>query len=324
MKVFFVGKYIENSGPCNVNRALINAADKRLMYLHEKSKPVMLLEAIKCLKSCDIVVISGICSEWILRLIRLYKKKYLYILHGDLIYENEINKEKIPKRVLNTQWRIFRETERIICVSEKYAQWVQLRYPLYKKKITFVNNGLSVSLRKKVSKEPYSIAIAGANRPIKANKFVCEAVKILQQQGLSYKVYVFGRKYANCDELPEIENLQYMGHIDKEEYYECLDKISIFVINSDVESFGLTVGDAINCNCSLLMSSNIGAISIFNTCDEDIIHNNHDANEIAQKIQHIMGNPNSERLYNSLKLKYITTYASYERLMNLCECILGS
>ena len=62
-----------------------------------------------------------------------------------------------------------------------------------------------------------------------------------------------------------------LSHLDKESYYNKLDEISLYVIASEVETFGLSIADALNCNCSLLMSDNVGGASIMKTKDEDLI-----------------------------------------------------
>jgi len=319
MKVFLLGSHSYNSGPDNVNRDFISVSDERLVYLSTNNKIGKIIEIIKYLKTCDVILISGICSLKILRLIKQSRKPIIYLMHGDIVYENQVNHENIDEKVLNAQNEIFESADKIICVSEKYSEWVGARHTQYKNKITFVNNGLKISRRDKKEKQFLSIAISGGNRPIKANNFVCDAIKILQSKGQKYKVYVFGRNYPNCDELPELDNMQYLGQLDEREYYEYLDKIELFIMNSDVESFGLSVADAINCNCSLLMSNNIGALSIFQIKEEDTIINNHNANEIAEKVSWIQEHPNTDRLYNSLKLDEISVRSSYDKLMKICE-----
>ena len=70
------------------------------------------------------------------------------------------------------------------------------------------------------------------------------------------------------------------------------------------------------------MSENIGASSIFNTCEEDMIHNNHDPEEIARKIECLEKHPNTDRLYDSLDKDKVCVGASYKALMSICEEII--
>ena len=319
MRVFFIGTYQQNAGPDNVNRGIISISDARLVHQRRESKIGKLIEAYINLRKCDVVLISGVCSQKYFPLIEHSKKPVVYLMHGDLVYENVVNHENIKESVLKAQSKILEMSKAIIGVSKKYSEWIKDRYPQYIRKTTYVYNGLNFKVRNKKDKRPFSIAITGGNRPIKANKYVCEAAAILRKKGIDCEVYVFGSNYPNCDLLPEIEKIKYIGHVNKTEFYNFLDKISILIMNSDVESFGLSVADALNCNCSLLMSKNVGATSIFDIKDEDIIQDNHDPNEIAEKIQWIEGHPNADRLVKSLNLKDISERSSYERLMRICE-----
>ena len=251
MKVLLLGTYQKNAGPDNVNRALLSERDDRLLYLHAGNKYTRFAETVITLKKCDVVLVSGICSLKYLNLMKLYKKPYVYLMHGDLEYENEVNHLNIRADILQTQTTVLSNASKIICVSEKYAEWVGKRYPQYKSKITYVNNGVNICKRNRVIKEPYSIAVAGGNTPVKANQYVCEAVNILNKQGKKCKLHVFGIRNSECEDLPRVPEMRYMGQLDISEYYDLLDRISVFVMNSDVESIGLTAADAINCYCSL-------------------------------------------------------------------------
>ena len=308
-----------NAGPDNVNRDLINSSDKRLIYIKNRNKYLRLFEIVIEVFRCDIIVLSGICSPRYYEILKRSGKKIVYLMHGDINYENEVNHQNTPLEIIDLQNKIFQDASIIACVSEGYSNWVKQRYPQYSTKITFVNNGVTVKRRDKVSKEPFSVAVAGGNRPIKANKYVCDAAKLLAKKGIKCQVYVFGRHYESCEELPKFDGIKYMGHLDQEEYYNRLDRISLFIINSDVESFGLTIADAINCNCSLLMSKNIGARSILDTREEDIIEDNHNPEEIAKKIIELQKSPNVDRLYQALDLDLISSKSSYNKLVNICE-----
>ncbi len=323
MKFFLFGTHWTNAGPDNVNRKLIEVADSRLIYLKSRNKLKKLFETLVALQKCELIILSGICSPRYFNILKISGKKIVYLMHGDIQYENDINCQDIPLRQLQLQDEVLEYASRIVCVSEGYSEWVKNRYTIYKEKITFVNNGLNINRRSKTLKEPFSVAIAGGNRYIKANKYVCEAIKILHKKGIPSKLYVFGRQYPSCADLPYVEGMEYMGHLDMDEYYSYLDNISIFVMNSDVEPFGLTIADAINCNCSILMSKFIGASSILTTENIDIIKDNHNPFEIAEKIIDIEQNPNNSRLYDSIELENISAEASYDNLMQVCVDTLG-
>ena len=240
-------------------------------------------------------------------------------MHGCLAYENEINKLKLPQVTIETQEKALKDAEHIIGVSEAYAGWLKQRYPAYANRITYVNNGIELQRRESVSKEPFTIAVSGGNRCIKNNVEVSRAVKKLNEDGIPCKMYIFGRIYPENDVIEENDFNKYCGHLEKEQYYQKLDEISCFVLNSEVESFGLVVADALNCNCSLLMSKNVGAKSIMRTEESDIIQNPHDVDEIVLKLKYLFNHPNYRRLYESIDVEGCSEKRAFERLKAILE-----
>jgi len=146
------------------------------------------------------------------------------------------------------------------------------------------------------------------------NYAVSMAVKKLNSEGIPCKLYIFGRKYPGNEEIEETDNIKYCGHLDKTPYYEKLDYISCFVMNSEVEPFGLVAADALNCNCSLLMSQNIGAKSIMKTEKCDIIQQPHDVDELVEKLKYVFGHPNSDRLYENIDVQACSGKSSFQKL----------
>jgi glycosyltransferase involved in cell wall biosynthesis len=319
MKIFLLGAHEQNAGPSNVNKSLIKNSRGYLAYTHSKNRALRAAETILRIFSSDVILISGSCAKRYLRIIKLLGKKYYYLMHGCIEYENEINKLGLSDTAIKTEKEILEGAEKIICVSEVYSKWVKERFPQYKYKITFVNNGVNIKQRKKCEKEPYTLAIAGGNRRIKNNLEVCHAVDILNNKGYNFKLFIFGRWYPDNDAIKENDHIIICGHLNKEEYYEKLDKIDCFIINSEVESFGLVVADALDCNCSLLMSKNAGCQSILKVKNEDVIQNPHNIDELTTKILYVMDHPNSDRLYNSVDRENCSEQSSYKKIIDIIE-----
>ena len=318
-EMFLFGYHWENSGPSNVNKTIIEWSDEKLAYLTRNEKLHKLIETINHAYLSDVIIISGMCSRLAYEILMAFHKKMVYLMHGDIEFENAVNKLGLSQGTLDMQRRIFKKADLILCVSESYSKWVKQKYPQYEFKISYLNNGIVLKRRNPVKKEKLSIAVAGGNRPIKNNADVCRAIKILADKGVNCKLCVFGRMYPNCDPLPDNIDITYLGQLDGEEYYSALDSVDVFVMNSDVEPFGLTVADALNSRCSLLMSKNIGALSIMKCETCDIIGNNRDPVEIADKIVDLSVNPNSDRLFRSIDVSDVSPKSSYERLAQICE-----
>lgn len=306
---FLLGEWRLNAGPSNVNKSLVLNSDKNMSYIHSSNRILKRLERFRSLFYPTIVV-SGLASKLEIRLFRLFKKKIIYLMHGSRLYEATINKFTLSEKVLQLESDLLSDSVMIICVSEKYSEWVKKEYPQYTNKIKFVNNGITLNKRPLKLKEQYSIAVSGGNRLQKNNGIVCKAIEKLNTMGYNCHMYVFGRMYENNDNL-SYPFVHYMGHLNKEEYYNALDKISLFVLNSVLESFGLVVADALNCNCSLLMSKEVGALSIMSTTDKDVINDCFDIDEIASKMLYLFQHPNSTAIYNSINSEEASEKSSY-------------
>lgn len=315
-RFFLLGGWRFNAGPSNVNKSIVMNSDKDMGYIHSSNRIIKKLERYKWL-FYPIIIISGGVSELEIRLLKLFRKKIIYIMHGSVWYEAKINKFEISEKSLRVERLILTASSRIVCVSEGYSEWVKKEYPEFAYKIKFVNNGISLNQRPNKEKEQYSIAVSGGNRLQKNNGKVCEALEKLNKMGYDCRMYVFGRIYENNDDLLKYPFVHMVGHLNKEEYYNVLDKVSLFVVNSVLESFGLVVADALNCNCSLLMSKGVGALSIMSTTDNDVINDCYDVNEIASKILYIFQNPNSTALYNSINKEEVTEKNSYIKLKQI-------
>ena len=314
MAWFLLGGHFSNGGPDNVNQALIKFADRKILYIKSNNKPVRVLEIFWKMLISEGIVVSGVCAKRYYDFMKVFHKKFVYLMHGCMDFENEINRLHLTSDFIENEKNLLNDAKRIVCVSEVYSEWVKKRYPEYAEKITFVNNGVELEQREKKEKEPFSIAVGGGNRCIKNNYAVSMAVKELNSEGIPCKLYIFGRKYPGNEEIEETDNIKYCGHLDKSPYYEKLDYISCFVMNSEVEPFGLVAADALNCNCSLLMSQNIGAKSIMKTEKCDIIQQPHDVDELVEKLKYVFDHPNSDRLYENIDVQACSGKRSFQKL----------
>lgn len=315
MKAFLLGVYSLNAGPSNVNKSLVINSDNRLDYIKNTNRILRKIERIaKCLYYRRLIISGGITSGE-LQIAKFLHKDIFYIMHGDARYEKEINNTGSSEQSLQVFDEVLSVSSKIIAVSERYSEWVKNRYPQYSNKITFVNNGLVIEQRPKVPKKPLTIAVSGGNRQIKNNDIVCEAVSLLREKGYDIKVYVFGRDYPDNADLSKYSFIVKTGHLDKDEYYKLLDKIALYVVDSELEPFGLIVGDAINCNCSLLVSEIVGARSIMKMTDDDIVYDSHNIEELSTKILNLFSNPNSDRLYKTIDIDEVSEKSAYNKLM---------
>lgn len=319
MRCFLLGWHFSNGGPDNINRSLIKNSNGELLYIKSTNKFLRVLESFWKIFISEQVLVSGVCALRYVYFLKILQKKYSYLMHGCFEYENKLNKLDLSKKTLESEKKLLEGAAHIICVSEVYAELIRQRYPKYADKITFVNNGVELKVRPKRAKEPFSVAVGGGNRCIKNNLEVSQAVRKLNESGTPCKLYIFGRKYPNNDEIEETDYITYCGHLNKKFFYEKLDAISCFVMNSEIEPFGIVAADALNCNCSILMSQNVGAKSIMRIEETDIIQNPHNVDEIIEKLQYLFKHPNNDRLYKSIDRQDCSEEKAFQKIKAILE-----
>lgn len=319
-KILLWGEYMMNAGPSNVHRSLINHSNGELNYIKSQNKFIKYIELFWKLFYCDTVVYPTSIPIRDIRIFKFFNKKRIGILHGCSTYENEINKLGLDsQKIARKENTILNFSDIIVCVSKKFSLWCRQRFPQYAAKITYVNNGIAIAPRPKKEKRSNVIAISGGNRQIKNNNYVCRAVEKLNEEGFSCQIKIFGRLYPDNEDLTQYPHTNYIGHLDKCNYYEMLDEIPLYVIASEIEPFGLVVADAMNCHCSVLLSQNVGASSIMRTQEEDIIENPHDITELAEKIRFILETPNTDRLLSTIDIEACSEQQAWKNLKAICN-----
>ena len=311
-----------NAGPSNVHRSLVTHSDGELHCVKYRAKFLRYMALIwKCLLA-DVVIYPSFTSNFDVKLIRALCSKRVCLSHSSLKRECAINcngRDKVKVEV--GERRAFSSANIIVCVSEKHMKLLKEEYPEYADKMTFVNNGVEIAPRERKAKMPHTIAVSGGNRNIKNNVYVCKAVQRLNEVGYPCSVSVFGRLYPDGEDLTVYPYIKYVGQLGKDAYYAQLDRIELFVVASEMESFGLVIADALNCHCSLLMSCNVGAAAIMETIDEDFVDNPHDIDELAMRIKYLFDNPNANRLLESVDVKSCSEREAWKRMKAICNKI---
>lgn len=295
MKILLIGNWRDNTGPCNVNKALIENSNGSLNYIKTKNKYLKSIEIIYKILTSNVIIYSG--STYYFRLYHLISKilnkKEIYILHSYREFDNNINRLNLsPKKILLERY-ILNNVNAIICVSEKFKGWFERTYKGPTAPIFFVNNGIELCEYKNDSIDKKNIiALSGGNRNIKNNKFICDLVdQINKEMNTNIVVYIFGSIHSNNEEIKS-KCARLIGQLEKSEYYEKLSQCKLFICDSIVESFNLSVVDAINCKCNLLLNVNVGITSLLNLNDNEIINEYLNKEEIKRKI--IFGINNSQ------------------------------
>ena len=129
---------------------------------------------------------------------------------------------------------------------------------------------------------------------------------------------VYGYLY-HPDDLPKGNNIEFKGLVSQEQLYKEMAQSELFVLNSTLESFGLTVFDALQCGCSVLISNAAGALDLLDVAEHDVIYDPMDEDEIAKKIDYLLQNPNNSRLMKDLNFDEISYKTEVKKLEQFCK-----
>lgn len=320
MKMLLFGDWRDNAGPANVNKSLIQHADDDMLYIKSARGIKRVIEVFYKLLVSDVVVFSAYGGLKFFKIAKRLGKKVAILKHGDLKLEGEINHQFVPANQIADDMMRQDESDAIICVSEKYSEWVAEHYPQYKHKLTWVNNGVDIKPRPKKNKYKNVIAIGGGNRAIKNNINVCKAIEKLNAQGANIMVESFGFIYPQNPSLDtQFPFVKVMGQMDREAYLSELDKVPLYVDAAYCEPFGISPIDALICNCSLLISTHVGAISVFKETNMELVKDCDDVDEIAQKISELLDKGNASELLNAVDYEKSSGDYAYKRLKWICR-----
>ncbi|MGU8471673.1 glycosyltransferase family 4 protein [Clostridium perfringens] len=319
MKFLFVGDYKENNGPSNVNRNIIMNLDKNYMYISSTKKLIKIIECLLKVLFSKVIVVSGLCGagKHCTKFAKVLNKKVIYLMHGCVEYESDINQFNGSEEAIKLEHFMLDKSDLILAVSSKFKDWLKIHYPLYSNKIDFLNNGIEEMKNEcDISyKKCNNIIAIGGNRKIKNNEVVCNAVELLDGM---VNLKIFGQVYSNRV-TKNSKYTSYLGLVSKEILIEEMKKSKVFILNSIFETFSLSVIDALNCHCSVLVSNIAGVTDLLNLEDDDIIFDPMDENEIAIKIAKVLKKPNYERILKSINYKNNSYSMAVKKLTIYCE-----
>jgi len=335
MRVFIVGDYKTGSGPANVTYEYIKRFPKGTLYQKTSSKPGRVLEILVKTLFCDVVLCSGYSGQnlVVIKWAHLTHRKVAYMMHGCVEHENAINSAE-DEEMNRIERATLKGSDAIFAVSGRFEGWLKANYPEEKDKISHVSNGVEF-----IDAEPSSNGINGSRRdknmifsvgggmPRKQIKIICEAIDIINKSRKEkgekeLSLVVTGAKGLDDELINSYSFVDNRGLVSKEELKDIYRKSILFIQNSCFETFGLAPMEALSLGCSVLLSDKIGALEVISDlCENDIIYNDKDALEISKKIEYLIDNPNSERLFNSIDKDSASWEVRTKQLMERLELL---
>ena len=323
-RIFFAGNPFGNGGPWEVNKTYVKHLHGRVSHLTMSHPLLQFPEILLKLLFARVVIFSGVrnIDHLLLPLCRFFHKRMLFIMHGCMAYENEVNRYPNPRGERN-EALMLRDADQILCVSEPFRRWVAARYPQYASKTTTLTNGISWELWSSVDtgsqqRAKHRIILLGGGRITKHNLEVCRAVERLNKMGgEQFQIDIYGPYYDN-DASSALQSRPYTtwhGSVSHIELLKAMSGASLFIQNSSFEPFSLGVIEALMSGCDVLVTQHVGAIDIIpGLTIDDIIRNPLDYQEIADKIQKVMRVGNNERLLSSIDREATSSQTAAEQL----------
>lgn len=319
MKILFVGEYIGNNGPVNVNKGLIRNFDDAFSFVKAKNKYLKMGEIVFKILPSKAIVVSGLSTHGVLaaKIAKRLGKKVIYLMHGCASYETEINKLQNMEASIKIESDMLKNADLILAVSKHYMHWLQKRYSQYQKKISYLYNGIERPTFEfgHPVREKGRIIATGGDRIIKNNLTVSQAVESMNG---AVELHIYGRIY-NTGDFSHFKHTKMMGMVPQEELYKRMEAADIFILNSILESFNLAVIDALNCGCNILISSEAGVKDLLELNKNDIIEDPMNQEEIVQKIKWLLDHPNHQRIASKIDYDRLSYKNAVGRLKQICD-----
>lgn len=327
-RIFFAGNHFKAGGISNFNQKLIRVIGGRTKHLKRKKRLPLIVEyTIKTLKS-DVIIFSDITntSTVFIKIAKTLNKKTIFIMHGCKKEENRINGTHTEKEEKNEK-RMTEMCDIILCHSKTHSETIKKHYPTASNKIRQIANGIDreeipdVEIKQTPMRDN-CIAVTGGDKNRKHNLEICRAVdKINEEDGTGYRVEIFGDFDPESETTKGIQATKsgkLYGRIKHDELFRVFKDSHLYIQNSEFESFGTNILEALACECNLLTSRYVGANSTIKALEEaDVINDPTDVNELAEKIKIQMRGNNNERLRKSVNEKETSIEYLGEELLKL-------
>lgn len=318
MRIFMLGDFTGMNGPGIANKTMKDGLKdvKKITYSQGNNKFIRVSEIFFKTIIADKICLCSFSKSNLLaiRVAKFFKKNVYYIMHGYSTYETKINKNNSTNerqiKVNNFEKKIFENVDKVFCVSKLFMNYMKSWEPDYKDKFSYNYTGIDINyieksvLKSKKKKERRIVSIGGG-MPQKRNLEICKAIeKLNQEKNMKLTYLVIGENRTKKDEIKQYDFVTYIDKMPHDQVLEVLSESFLYIQNSEFETFGVSVIEALLCGCNLLISSNIGAKEVISTIEsKDLIFHPSNIEEITKKIENILKEKNVQRLRKGLEVE---------------------
>lgn len=319
--IYLVGDFKNNTGPAIANKMLkegmINTNIK-IKYSNSSNKLFRVIESFySVLRSKKIIICSSSkLNKFIIKLSKILKKEVFYIMHGYISYEYKMNyllKKEDMKYLKMKEYEkyIFSNVNKIFCVSKTFMKFMKENEKEFSEKFDYNFNGIDLEKFKKINnkiiRDNNQIVSIGGGMRRKNNLMVCRAIENLNNNyGFNLKFKVIGMGYTDKEEIKNYSFVDYYNEMSHENVLKILSESGIYIQNSYLDTFCISVLEGLFCGCSCLFSKYVGVKDVFNNLSENyIIQDPDNIEELSEKIKILLNKNNNEDLIKNLDLDLI-------------------
>jgi glycosyltransferase involved in cell wall biosynthesis len=292
-----------HQGPHKVHGAFARTVTKN-WYRYGDNQPEIIKNLIKSVfdrKSYDVILVEGGLGlpHAVLKKIKHPETKIILLYADTLLYD--LPKMNLLKR--KTVERLLSYIDGFIAISPLNKRIVSQHYhnkPIYHVYPYGSNNSFEIDC----DLESHDLLFIGNHEMCKRFDLLVDAVKILNDRGYEYNLYLVGSCVSKIDvDYPWLHKEGFQEDLNK--YFK---HCSLYVHPADFDSCPVTVFEAMSSGLIPIITNNVGESDILNESGlECLILKNNEPEMIAEKILQI-GNQNKKwKNYVSLKCKEISS-----------------
>lgn len=319
--IYMIGDMESNTGPARASgmlkKGLLNLG-LNIKYTTSKNKIMRMIDLIVNIPKSKYIIIcsSSKLNKFAIIFSKILKKKIFYIMHGYGSYEYKINSliledDKEYLEIKKYEKFIFSNVDKIFCVSKTFMNFMKEKEKKFSGKFDYNFNGVDIDkfrkINNKIVRNKNQIISIGGGMRRKNNIKVCEAIENLNNNyGYNLKFKVIGKGYTDKELIKNYSFVEYYDEISHEDVLKLLRESNIYIQNSYLDTFCISVLEGLFCGCSCLFSKYVGVKDVFNNLQDNyIIKNPDDINELSEKIRMLLNKNNNKYLMENINLDLI-------------------
>ncbi len=262
------------------------------LYIFKKPQNYDSIHLFELLKQKEFVIISSLYYGLLHLLLKKHKK--IQILHG---FKPFIFKWSLKNIILDPIKSFISFIT--ILISSKTADFVvsnsYLTKAFYKRMFNLHSHPIGIFFKSSLPNPPkkenliYDFIFVGNLHPLKNPHLLLDIANELKKRGFEPKICFIGDGSEKKSLQQKAENLKikadFLGHIPHEKIWEYLNKSKIFILPTDLETFGLGVAEALSSGTHSFATKYCGITDFVKTSHLHILNYQNDIEKIEKILQ---------------------------------------